>query len=111
MLELNQSLQANDLGFLRIVAEFWGLELNAQDLKTCAQQLSSAMLDQPLVDEMIEKALAHIDKKRADLGLVEYDRNRFGESGDFPLEAFFATPPEERNLYSRKAYVEAAGED
>ena len=62
-------------------------------------------------DEMIEKALAHIDKKRADLGLVEYDRNRFGESGDFPLEAFFATPPEERNLYSRKAYVEAAGED
>ena len=58
-----------------------------------------------------EKALAHIDQKRADLGLVEYDRNRFGESGDAPLEAFFATPPEERNLYSRKAYVEAAGED
>jgi hypothetical protein len=22
-----------------------------------------------------------------------------------PLEAFFAVPPEERNLYSRKAYV------
>lgn len=54
MLELNQSLQANDLGFLRIVAEFWGLELNAQDLKTGARQLSSAMLDQSLVEEMIE---------------------------------------------------------
>ena len=62
-------------------------------------------------DEMIEKALEHIDKKRAELGLVEYDPNRFGESGDIPLEAFFATPPEERNLYSRKAYIEAAGED
>ena len=59
-------------------------------------------------DEMIEKALEHIDKKRAELGLVEYDPNRFGESGDIPLEAFFATPPEERNLYSRKAYVEVA---
>ena len=62
-------------------------------------------------DEMIEKALEHIDKKRAEFGLVEYDPNRFGESGDIPLEAFFATPPEERNLYSRKAYIEAAGED
>ena len=60
------------------------------------------------MDETIEKALAHIDKKRAALGLAEYDPTRFGESGDAPLEAFFATPPEERNLYSRKAYVEAA---
>jgi carbon-monoxide dehydrogenase catalytic subunit len=59
-------------------------------------------------DEMIEKALEHIDRKRAELGLVEYDPNRFGQSGDVPLAAFFATPPEERNLYSRKAYMEAA---
>jgi len=56
-------------------------------------------------DEMIEKALEHIDRKRAELGLVEYDPNRFGESGDVPLAAFFATPPEERNLYSREAYT------
>ncbi|MFC2029996.1 anaerobic carbon-monoxide dehydrogenase catalytic subunit [Chloroflexota bacterium] len=59
-------------------------------------------------EDMVEKALEHIDKKRAELGLVEYDPNRFGESGDFPLEDFFAQPPEERNLYSRKAFVEAA---
>jgi carbon-monoxide dehydrogenase catalytic subunit len=59
-------------------------------------------------DEMIEKSLAHIDQKRAALGLVEYDPNRFGQSGDIPLAAFFAVPPEERNLYSRKAYAEAA---
>jgi carbon-monoxide dehydrogenase catalytic subunit len=58
-------------------------------------------------DEMIEKALEHIDKKRAELGLAEYDPDRFGQSGDLPLESFFAVPPEERNLYSRKAYVEA----
>jgi carbon-monoxide dehydrogenase catalytic subunit len=62
-------------------------------------------------ETMVQKTLEHIDKKRADLGLVEYDPTRFGESGDVPLTAFFAVPPEERNLYSRKPYVEAAGED
>ncbi len=33
-------------------------------------------------DEMVRKTLEHIDKKRADLGLPEYDPNRFGKSGD-----------------------------
>ncbi len=60
--------------------------------------------------EMVRKTLEHIDKKRAALGLAEYDPNRFGESGDVPLAEFFATPPEERNLYSRKAYTQAAAE-
>jgi carbon-monoxide dehydrogenase catalytic subunit len=36
----------------------------------------------PDPDEMIEATLAHIDKKRADLGLPEYDPTRFGQSGD-----------------------------
>jgi carbon-monoxide dehydrogenase catalytic subunit len=58
-------------------------------------------------EEMVEKTLEHIDKKRAELGLPEYDASRFGESGDVPLAAFFAVPPEERNLYSRKAYVKS----
>ncbi|MBN1135384.1 MAG: anaerobic carbon-monoxide dehydrogenase catalytic subunit [Anaerolineae bacterium] len=58
--------------------------------------------------EMVNKALEHIDKKRAELGLPEYDPTRFGQSGDVPLAAFFAVPPEERNLYSRKALAEAA---
>jgi carbon-monoxide dehydrogenase catalytic subunit len=56
---------------------------------------------------MVQKTLEHIDKKREELGLPAYDAERFGESGDVPLEAFFAAPPEERNLYSRKAYAEA----
>jgi carbon-monoxide dehydrogenase catalytic subunit len=62
-------------------------------------------------EEQVQKALEHIDKKRAELGLPEYDPDRFGQSGDLPLAAFFAVPPEERNLYSRKAYAEAAGEN
>ena len=36
----------------------------------------------PDPDVMIEKTLEHIDKKRAALGLPEYDPDRFGESGD-----------------------------
>jgi carbon-monoxide dehydrogenase catalytic subunit len=57
-------------------------------------------------EEMVAKTLEHIDKKRAELGLPEYDPDRFGQSGDVPLATFFAVPPEERNLYSRKAYME-----
>jgi carbon-monoxide dehydrogenase catalytic subunit len=58
-------------------------------------------------EEMLQKSLEHIDKKREELGLPEYDSTRFGQSGDTPLETFFAVSPEERNLYSRKAYMEA----
>ncbi|MEZ4641218.1 MAG: anaerobic carbon-monoxide dehydrogenase catalytic subunit [Chloroflexota bacterium] len=36
----------------------------------------------PDPDEMIAKTLAHIDKKRADLGLPVYDPEKFGASGD-----------------------------
>src|SRR4030043_328947 len=36
----------------------------------------------PDVDEMIRRALAHIDQKRAALGLPEYDPAKFGASGD-----------------------------
>ncbi len=36
----------------------------------------------PDPQEMIRKTLEHIDKKRAALGLPEYDPNKFGRSGD-----------------------------
>jgi carbon-monoxide dehydrogenase catalytic subunit len=36
----------------------------------------------PDPDEMIKATLAHIDKKRADLGLPAYDPAKFGQSGD-----------------------------
>jgi carbon-monoxide dehydrogenase catalytic subunit len=61
----------------------------------------------PKWEDIVAKSLEHIDKKRAALNLAEYDPARFGQSGDVPLAAFFAVPPEERNLYSRKAYVQA----
>ncbi|HIP95828.1 MAG TPA: anaerobic carbon-monoxide dehydrogenase catalytic subunit, partial [Anaerolineae bacterium] len=42
----------------------------------------------PDPEEAVRKALAHIDKKRADLGLVEYDPTRFGQSGDRLMRQF-----------------------
>ncbi|MCP4142684.1 MAG: anaerobic carbon-monoxide dehydrogenase catalytic subunit [Chloroflexi bacterium] len=50
----------------------------------------------PDPDEMIEATLAHIDKKRADLGLPEYDAERFGESGDDRMLELEKLPLSER---------------
>jgi carbon-monoxide dehydrogenase catalytic subunit len=47
-------------------------------------------------DEMIAKTLEHIDKKRAALGLPEYDPGRFGESGDTRMLEIEQLPLEER---------------
>jgi carbon-monoxide dehydrogenase catalytic subunit len=48
------------------------------------------------VDEMIRRTLAHIDKKRAALGLPAYDPGRFGKSGDQRMLEVEALPLEER---------------
>ncbi len=37
---------------------------------------------EPDIPALIKKAIAHIDAKRAELGLTEYDPARFGQSGD-----------------------------
>jgi carbon-monoxide dehydrogenase catalytic subunit len=47
-------------------------------------------------DEMITATLEHIDKKRAALGLPEYDPDRFGESGDLRMLDLEQLPLEER---------------
>ncbi len=47
-------------------------------------------------DEMVRKTLEHIDRKRADLKLPEYDPGRFGQSGDDRMLELEALPFEER---------------
>jgi carbon-monoxide dehydrogenase catalytic subunit len=47
-------------------------------------------------DEIIRRTLDHIDKKRAALGLPEYDATRFGASGDARIEEIEALPLAER---------------
>ena len=46
--------------------------------------------------EMIRKTLEHIDKKRAALGLPEYDPNKFGKSGDAKMNELEALPLAQR---------------
>jgi carbon-monoxide dehydrogenase catalytic subunit len=46
--------------------------------------------------EMIDKTLEHIDKKRAALGLPEYNPQRFGRSGDSRMLEIEGLPLEER---------------
>jgi len=50
----------------------------------------------PNPDEMIRKTLEHIDKKRAALGLPEYDPNKFGRSGDAKMLELEKLPLEQR---------------
>ncbi|HEX7972878.1 MAG TPA: anaerobic carbon-monoxide dehydrogenase catalytic subunit [Anaerolineales bacterium] len=56
------------------------------------------------VDEMIRRTLAHIDKKRAALGLPEYNAERFGRGGDERTLELDALPLAERRaaLYGVK---------
>ncbi len=53
MPSLAQTLPANDLGFLRIVASLWGIELQAPAPAEAALELAEAMLDAELMEEVI----------------------------------------------------------
>jgi carbon-monoxide dehydrogenase catalytic subunit len=46
--------------------------------------------------EIVRRALAHIDKKRADLGLPDYDASLWGRSGDRRMQELLELPLEER---------------
>ncbi len=46
--------------------------------------------------DMVKATLAHIDKKRAELGLIEYDPSLFGKSGDRDMIALEKLPLKER---------------
>lgn len=51
---------------------------------------------EPDVEKLVEKSLAHIDQKRAALGLPEYDSARFGKSGDARMNELLGMSPDER---------------
>jgi hypothetical protein len=44
---------------------------------------------------MLSRTLAHIDAKRASLGLPVYDPTRFGRSGDARMNDFLTLPEPE----------------
>jgi carbon-monoxide dehydrogenase catalytic subunit len=50
----------------------------------------------PDPQEMIKKTLEHIDKKRAALGLPEWEKDKFGRSGDAKMNELEALPLEKK---------------
>jgi carbon-monoxide dehydrogenase catalytic subunit len=47
-------------------------------------------------EEIVRRAIAHIDKKRAALGLPVYDASKWGRSGDWRMRYILELPFEER---------------
>jgi hypothetical protein len=53
MPDLSQSLQKSDIGHLRIIAEFWGLELESNDFDSALEELCASLLDLETVSETL----------------------------------------------------------
>ncbi len=64
---LAQSLQGRDLGHLRIVAEFWGVEFSAPDAKVGLQRLIPLLLQKDQVVEVINSLPEGAHKALADI--------------------------------------------
>lgn len=54
MPELLQSLLKQDIGHLRIIAEFWGVELESISADEAREELSAALLDAELIAELAD---------------------------------------------------------
>lgn len=53
MPDLAHSLPAQDLGFLRIIASLWGVDLTSTDPSLAAAELAEALCDASLVEEVV----------------------------------------------------------
>ncbi|MCL4824533.1 MAG: hypothetical protein KJZ57_09980, partial [Anaerolineales bacterium] len=85
MPDLLASLHSHDLGHLRIVAELWGLELDARARDAAAEELSASLLDPELARETLDvlpadarPALDALLAARGRIPWAEFAR-RFGE--------------------------------
>jgi len=59
MPELLQSLLKQDIGHLRIIAEFWGVELESITVDEAREELSASILDAELIAELVESLSPH----------------------------------------------------
>jgi len=69
MPDLFHTLQGNDLGFLRMIANAWGIELNAPDAYTALPVLVGGICNQILVNEIVEALPG--EARRALLALID----------------------------------------
>ncbi|MBL8063649.1 MAG: hypothetical protein JNK32_11545 [Anaerolineales bacterium] len=69
MQNLEQSLQKADIGHLRIIAGFWGLELESNDFDSALKELCASLLDLEAVSETLDVLSA--DTRTALNALIE----------------------------------------
>jgi hypothetical protein len=67
MPDLIHSLLKQDIGHLRIIAEFWGLELEATDVDSAREELSASLLDLDLLAELLDSLSPQADSALHDL--------------------------------------------
>jgi len=67
MPDLTHSLLKKDIGHLRIIAEFWGLELDSTDVDSARDELSAALLDPSLLAELMDSLSPQADSAITDL--------------------------------------------
>jgi hypothetical protein len=67
MPDLIHSLLKQDLGHLRIIAEFWGLELESPDADSAREELSASLLDFELLAELMDSLSPQADSAVTDL--------------------------------------------
>ncbi len=85
MPSLFQSLLNRDLGHLRIVAKFWGIELQAGERKAAHKELSERLLDRELAEEVLDalpedaqRALSALQQNQGKLPIASFER-QFGQ--------------------------------
>jgi len=67
MPDLSHSLLKQDLGHLRIIAEFWGLELDSTDMDSARDELSASLLNLNLLAELMDSLSPQADSAITDL--------------------------------------------
>jgi len=67
MPDLFHSLHKQDIGHLRIIGEFWGLELDSIDADSAREELSASLLDADLLSELMDSLSPQADSAITDL--------------------------------------------
>ncbi|MCC6501139.1 MAG: helicase-associated domain-containing protein [Anaerolineales bacterium] len=67
MPDLTHSLLKQDLGHLRIIADFWGLELDSTDADSARDELTASLLDVNLLAELLDSLPPKADSALAAL--------------------------------------------
>lgn len=67
MPDLIHSLHKQDIGHLHIIAEFWGLELESNDVDSAQEELSASLLDLELLAELMDSLSPQANSAITDL--------------------------------------------